>query len=115
MGISFKINARIPHQLSCFAFGGRLIVSFFQLCFNSIALVPYSMASSAPTVLILGHSFVKRFKSDLESNFDPRVDGNFHLEGSASVHMFGVGVERFRSFESTTFMLLQVLLPTFFF
>ena len=49
------------------------------------------MASAAPTVLILGHSFVKRLQSDLETGFDSRVDGNFNLRGSAFVHMFGVG------------------------
>ena len=49
------------------------------------------MASAAATVLILGHSFVKRLKSDIETGFDSRVDGNFNLHGSAFVHMFGVG------------------------
>ena len=42
-------------------------------------------------VLILGHSFVKRLKSDLETGFDSRVDWNFNLRGSAFVHVFGVG------------------------
>ena len=49
------------------------------------------MASPAATVLILGHSFVKRLQSDIETGFDSRVDGNFNLHGSAFVHMFGVG------------------------
>ena len=50
------------------------------------------MASAAtPKVLILGHSFVKRLKGDLEAGFDSRVDRNFNLRGSAFVHMFGVG------------------------
>lgn len=49
------------------------------------------MASATPTVLILGHSFVKRLKNDLEAGFDLRVDLNFNLHGSAFIHMFGVG------------------------
>lgn len=49
------------------------------------------LASPTPTVLILGHSFVKRLKGDLEAGFDLRVDRNFNLHGSAFVHMLGVG------------------------
>ena len=49
------------------------------------------MASPTPTVLILGHSFVKRLKGDIEAGFDSRVDQNFNLHGSAFVHMFGIG------------------------
>lgn len=49
------------------------------------------MASPTPTVLILGHSFVKRLKGNLEAGFDSRVNPNFNLRGSAFVHMFGVG------------------------
>lgn len=57
------------------------------------------MSSSAPKVLILGHSFVKRLESDLKTTFDARADRNFHLEGTATVHLFGVGgrtVEKLR-------------------
>jgi len=50
------------------------------------------MSSSAPKVLIFGHSFVKLLQSDLKTNFDARADSNFHLEGTATVHLFGVGV-----------------------
>ena len=38
------------------------------------------MANSVLTVLILGHSFVKRLRKT-----------NFGLQGSATVHLFGVG------------------------
>ena len=39
------------------------------------------MSSGTPSVLILGHSFVKRLKRDLRFHFDPRADGNFNLGG----------------------------------
>ena len=56
----------------------------------------------APTVLILGHSFVKRLKCDLQSQFDTRADVNFGLQGTASVFLYSVGgrsVEKVRSFD----------------
>ena len=49
------------------------------------------MSSAVPKALILGHSFVKRLQSDLKATFDARADSNFHLEGTAAVHLFGVG------------------------
>ena len=49
------------------------------------------MASTVPKVLILGHSFVKRLQSDLNTTFDARADSSFHLERTATVHIFGVG------------------------
>ena len=60
------------------------------------------MSSGVPSVLILGHSFVKRLKRDLRSHFDPRPDGNFKLGGTVSVHLHGVGgrtVARLRSLD----------------
>ena len=45
----------------------------------------------APSVLILGHSFVRRLRRDLENGFDCRADASFNLQGRASVHLFGVG------------------------
>ena len=39
------------------------------------------MSTEVPTVLILGHSFVKRLKRDLRSHFDPRADSNCKLGG----------------------------------
>ena len=57
------------------------------------------MSSAVPKVLILGHSFVKRLQSDLQATFDACADSNFHLEGTATVHLFGVGgrtVEKLR-------------------
>ena len=49
------------------------------------------MASSPPTVLILGHSFVRRLSSDLRSNFDARAAEHFNLLGDAVIHLHGVG------------------------
>ena len=49
------------------------------------------MSSGVPSVLILGHSFVKRLKRDLRCHFDPRADGNFKLGRTVSVHLHGVG------------------------
>ena len=49
------------------------------------------MALSPPTVLILGHSFIRRLMDDLKSNFDPRATEDFHLSGDAMIHLHGVG------------------------
>jgi len=60
------------------------------------------MSSGTPSVLILGHSFVKRLKRDLRSHFEPRADANFKLGGTVSVHLHGVGgrtVAKLRSFD----------------
>ena len=51
----------------------------------------FSMASSPPTVLILGHSFVWRLSSDLRSNFDARAAEHFNLLDDAVIHLHGVG------------------------
>ena len=49
------------------------------------------MSSGVPSVFSLGHSFVKRLKTNLRSNFDLRAGGNFKLWGTVSVHLHGVG------------------------
>ena len=49
------------------------------------------MAKVVPNALILGHSFVRRLKRDLELGFDPRAASDFNLRGTASVHLHGVG------------------------
>ena len=38
-------------------------------------------------VLVLGHSFVKRLKNDLDKNFDHRASRTFGLVGTAEVHL----------------------------
>ena len=60
------------------------------------------MAGQVPNALILGYSFVKRLQRDILSNFDARVDANFKLQGSALVHLHGIGgrtVAKIRSFD----------------
>ena len=48
-------------------------------------------STQVPKFLILGHSFVRRLKSDLRARFDERARLNFGLEGTAEVLMHGVG------------------------
>ena len=70
-------------------------ISFFGFIF-------FSMASSPPTVLILGHSFVRRLSSDLRSNFDARAAKHFNHLGDAVIHLHGVGgrtVKKLRFFD----------------
>ena len=44
-----------------------------------------------PKVLVLGHSFVRRLKSDLEYRSDLRMSRTFKLEGTARVYLHGIG------------------------
>ncbi|KAJ7319476.1 hypothetical protein OS493_036119 [Desmophyllum pertusum] len=60
------------------------------------------MAVAVPKVLILGHSFVKRLKCDLKASFDARADSSFHLEGTNTASLFGVGsrtVQKLRQYD----------------
>lgn len=60
------------------------------------------MANTEPKVLILGHSFVKRLRRDLNSSFDSRARKDFKLRGTASVSLYGVGgrtVSKLRHFD----------------
>ena len=50
--------------------------------------------------LILGHSFVRRLKSDLHARFDERAGLNFGLEGTAEVLMHGVGGRTVKKLEA---------------
>ena len=57
------------------------------------------MASSVPSVLVLGHSFIQRLRDDLRSHFDSRADDTFGLSDDTNVHLHRVGgftVERLR-------------------
>ena len=49
------------------------------------------MASSLPSVLLLGHSFIRRIRDDLRSHFDSRADNTFGLPDDAIVHLQGIG------------------------
>ena len=50
-----------------------------------------STGTDIPRVLILGHSFVRRLRSDLHARFDERAAKNFDLQGTAEIFMHGVG------------------------
>ena len=43
------------------------------------------------TVLVLGHSFVRRLKSDLKFQLDSRMSPSFKLDGTARIYMHGIG------------------------
>ena len=49
------------------------------------------LTPSPVPILILGHSFVRRLKEDLQSNFDSRADESFNLSDDAIVYMHGAG------------------------
>ena len=57
----------------------------------SLALICIQMASSLPTVLLFGHSFIRRLRDDLRTQFDPRADKAFKLSKDAIAHLHGVG------------------------
>ena len=61
---------------------------FFSDCSSRLFI---SMASSVPSVLVLGHSFIRRLRGDLRSHFDSRADDTFGLSDDAIVHLHGVG------------------------
>ena len=48
------------------------------------------MSGEVPTVLIFGHSFVKRLHRDLQANFNPRADKYFNLRDTASLFLHGI-------------------------
>ncbi|CAB4037442.1 Hypothetical predicted protein, partial [Paramuricea clavata] len=50
-----------------------------------------STSNDIPKVLILGHSFVRRLRSDLHARFDEGAAKNFDLQGTAEIFMHGVG------------------------
>ena len=69
------------------------------------------MTSSAPTVLTLGHSFVRRLSLDVRSNFDARVAEHFHLLGDASIHLHGVGGRSVKTLHRYDFGSVSALKP----
>ena len=71
------------------------------MLFSDLGITPFfsdcsghgfiSIASSVPSVLVLGHSFFRRLRDDLRSHFDSRADETFGLSHDANVHLHGVG------------------------
>ena len=58
--------------------------------------------SRDPSILIFGHSFVKRLNRDLRTGFDIRAALDFKLRGTASVRLHGVGgrtVDELKAFD----------------
>ena len=76
------------------------------LIFNTMA-----GASSVPTALILGHSFVKRLQRDLRAGFDPRASRDFKLLGTASVCLHGVGGRTVRALMEKDLHVVRDLAP----
>ena len=79
----------IPYCVSfCFYYESLL---HDRLICSSLVRSTTVMSTGVPSVLILGHSFVKRLELDLRSHFDHRAHSNLKLEGTVSVHLHGVG------------------------
>ena len=73
------------------------------------------MASSPPTVLILGHSFVRRLCSDLSSNLDTSASEHFDLLGDTTIHLHSVAGLLWENFAFMTLVLFRLLDPIFLF
>ena len=69
------------------------------------------MAGSIPMVLVLGHSFVKRLKNDLDKNFDHRASRTFDLVGTAEVHLQGSGGRTVGKLKSYDLRVVRQLMP----
>ena len=69
------------------------------------------MAEVVPKVLILGHSFVRHLKHNLELAFDPRAANNFNLHGTASVHLHGVGGRTVQTLQANDLHVVRDLAP----
>ena len=69
------------------------------------------MAGSIPKVLVLGHSFVKRLKNDLDKNFDHRASRTFGLVGTAEIHSQGTGSRTVSKLKSYDLLVVRQLMP----
>ena len=69
------------------------------------------MAGSIPKVLVLGHSFVKRLKNDLDKNFDHRTSRTCGLVGTAEVHLQGTGGRTVGKLQSYDLHVVRQLMP----
>ena len=69
------------------------------------------MAEVVPKALILGHSFVRRLKRDLELGFDSRAAYDFRLHGAASVHLHGVGSRTVQTLQANDLHVVRDLAP----
>ena len=74
------------------------------------------MASSPPTVLLFGHSFIRRLWDELQTQFDPWMDEGFKLSKDAIVHLHGVGgrtVRKLIQYDLSVFSSLSLHAVTF--
>jgi len=69
------------------------------------------MAGSIPKILVLGHSFVKRLKNDLDKNLDHRASTTFGLVGTAEVHLQGIGGRTVGKLKSYDLLVVRQLTP----
>ena len=69
------------------------------------------MAEVVPKALILGHSFVRRLKRDLDLGFVPCAASDFNLRGTASVHLHGVGGRTMQTLQANDFHVVRDLAP----
>ena len=69
------------------------------------------MAGSIPKVLVLGHSFVKRLKNDLDKNFDHWASRTFGLVRTAEVHLQGTGGRTVGKLKSYDLHVVRQLMP----
>ena len=82
----------------------------FKVRNNSfVYIVP--MNAKLPKVLILGHSFVKRLKLDLDAGFDERAQRNFKLSNSVTVDLHGVGGRTVSAVKRNDLHLLASICP----
>ena len=49
------------------------------------------MSGSVPKILVLGHSFVRRLRENLDAHFDKRTSPNFHLPKSGYIQLQRTG------------------------
>ena len=59
---------------------GKYLYVFILTAVSSFWSLFISMASSVPSVLVLGHSFIRRLRDDLRSHFDSRADDTLACE-----------------------------------
>ena len=69
------------------------------------------MAGSIPKVLVLGHSFVKRLKNELDKNLDHWDSRTFGLVGTAEVHLQRTGSRTVGKLQSYNLHVVRQLMP----
>ena len=73
------------------SFNNTSLFNLARGCRFLLIQIVSEMATAVPKALILGHSFIRRLKNDLNDTTQPRLQNNFHLDGTANVSLFGIG------------------------